>query len=566
MTRAGLALLALLALLAGAIYASLPPRGVALSVPNDAAASGVRGAMHVHTRRSDGTGTVEEIAAAAARAGLTFVVLTDHADASRERDRPVYISGVLCIDAVEISTDGGHVVALGMARSPYPLGGEARDVVDDVARLGGMSIAAHPGSAKPELRWVEWAAPFDGLEWLNGDSEWRDESPVALARAVLTYPFRRAETLASTLDRPGAIMQRWDVLTARRKVVAVAAADAHAKLPLRGGGDEYDSVGILQVPAYEQVFRTFSITLPDVSLGGDAAADATLVIDAIRRGHVYSSIDAMAAPAVLRFSATRAGVSVGAGDVLPTAPGDVALAIESNAPDNARIVLIKNGLATSVAGPSHMEIVPGAERAAYRVEIQLPAGPGEPPVPWIVSNPVYIGNPAEGTVAPLRPATEFAPQYENGFATDWTVHSSPRSRAALDVVPALGGTQLSMRWALGGTRAESPYAALVMPAGPAFSGYDRLMFTASASVPMRISVQIRIPGGVDGERWHRSVYLDQEARDVTVFFDDMRPKGPTTQRRPVLANVQDVMFVVDTVNTKPGAAGQIWIDDVKYGR
>jgi hypothetical protein len=337
-------------------------------------------------------------------------------------------------------------------------------------------------------------------------------------------------------------------------------------MSLRGGGDEYDSVGVLHLPAYEQIFRTFSITLPDVSLSGDAAADATLVIDAIRRGHVYSSIDAVAAPALLRFSATRAGVRVAAGDVIPTAPGDLELSIESNAPQEARTLLVKNGTATTVAGPLHTETVPAAVRAVYRVEIQVPSGPGEPPVPWIVSNPIYVGNPAEATVAPRRAASEFAPQYENGFATDWTVHSSPRSRAALDVVPALDGTQLSMRWALGGTLAESPYAALVMPAGPAFSGYDRIMFTASASAPMRLSVQIRIPGGVDGERWHRSVYLDEESRDVTVFFDDMRPKGPTSQRRPVLANVRDVMFVIDTVNTRPGAAGQIWIDDVRYGR
>ena len=119
MMRAGLALLALLVLAGAIAYSSLPPRGVPLTVPNDVAVRGVRGAMHVHTRRSDGTGTVEEIAAAASRAGLKFVVLTDHGDASREPDKPVYVSGVLCIDAVEISTDGGHVVALGMARAGH---------------------------------------------------------------------------------------------------------------------------------------------------------------------------------------------------------------------------------------------------------------------------------------------------------------------------------------------------------------------------------------------------------------------------------------------------------------
>src|SRR3712207_7318586 len=45
----------------------------------------------------------------------------------------------------------------------------------DVRRFGGFGFAAHPGSPKADLRWTDWEAPFDGLEWLNADSEWRDE-------------------------------------------------------------------------------------------------------------------------------------------------------------------------------------------------------------------------------------------------------------------------------------------------------------------------------------------------------------------------------------------------------
>src|SRR2546426_4280648 len=39
-----------------------------------------------------------------------------------------------------------------------PICGEARDVVEDVRRLGGFGIAAHPDSPKTELRWREWTA------------------------------------------------------------------------------------------------------------------------------------------------------------------------------------------------------------------------------------------------------------------------------------------------------------------------------------------------------------------------------------------------------------------------
>ena len=194
---------------AGATFALLPPR--AIVIPADAGtARPVRGVLHVHTDRSDGTGTPDTVAAAAARAGLSFVVFTDHGDASAEPSAPVYRHGVLCIDAVEISSDHGHVLALGLPRMPFVVGGAGRDVLEDIARFGGMSILAHPTSARPSLRWTGGDAGFDGVEWLNGDSEWRDEPALALARAAWTYWLRPAESLASLLDRPVEALGLWD--------------------------------------------------------------------------------------------------------------------------------------------------------------------------------------------------------------------------------------------------------------------------------------------------------------------------------------------------------------------
>ena len=92
--------------------------------------AGVRGALHVHTIRSDGSGSVDDVAAAAGRAGLQFVVFSDHGDGRRPVLAPSYRHGVLCIDAVEISSAGGHILAIGLTKATgYPLGGEPRDVI-----------------------------------------------------------------------------------------------------------------------------------------------------------------------------------------------------------------------------------------------------------------------------------------------------------------------------------------------------------------------------------------------------------------------------------------------------
>ena len=552
---------------AGAWYVALPQRARALPPVQGALVPPVRGAIHVHSLRSDGTGDVQAIAAAAARAGLDFVIMTDHGDATREPEPPQYLEGVLCIDAVELSTDDGHVVALGLPRAPYPLAGEARDVVEDISRLGGFAMAAHPGSEKPELQWSDWDTPLDGLEWLNADSEWRDESVWSLARALLTYPIRSTETLVSLLDRPTATMDRWDELTQRRRVVAVAGADAHASIGLRSISEPYGNGRSLHVPAYERMFQVFSNSLPETMFTGDAAADALAVLAAIRGGHVYSTVDGLGGPAAMSFTATSGTVTAAAGDVLPLG-GPVTLRVDVQAPDTVRIELVKDGSLLHTTAGTTLEQIVDAAAAVYRVEIVLPGTPGKPPVPWMVSNPIYVGRDAtEAPTSDTRPrASRFAVQYGNGPATGWSVETSSASLGALDEVPAVDGMQLSLRYALGGTAASNPFAAFVMPADSALPAYDRLMFTAWANRPMRLSVQLREPVGEAGERWQRSVYLDSTPRSVTVYFDDMRPLGVTSRARPTLANVQSVLFVVDTLNTPLGGNGTLWMDDVKYAR
>lgn len=568
-------LLAIIVAIPLAAWLLAPPAARPLTpLPSGLAASPVRGAIHIHTSRSDGTGTVDQVATAAAAAGLKFVILTDHGDATREADQPQYRRGVLAIDAVEISTDGGHVVALGLSRSPYPLTGEPRDVLDDVARLGGFVLAAHPGSAKPELAWTEWDAPIAGLEWLNTDSEWRDESKWLLARTLFSYPVRKAESLAMLLDRPEEVLRRWDTLTLERKLVAVAAADAHARVGLRTVGEPYDRGASIHIPTYEDSFRAFSVSLPDVVLTGDAPADAAAVLAAIRAGHVYSTIDALGGSAALSFTATNGQGMASGGDDLPAA-SPVTLRAHVQAPADAEIVLLKNGAPAATARGGSLEHMAGPERAVYRVEVQLPGSPGAPAVPWIVSNPIYVGLPtpapvtlAPGAATPVRPAADanVAVQYSNGPATGWTIEKSPSSLGAVDVVPAVPGTQLSFRYALGGTQSGSPFAALVMPAGAALAGSHRVMFMGRSDRPMRLSVQLRVPNGPAGERWHRSIYLDTTPRQFTIDVDDLRPRGATTQPRPDLSAVQSVLFVVDTVNAEIGASGQVWLDDVRYGR
>ena len=361
-------------------------------------------------------------------------------------------------------------------------------------------------------------------------------------------------------------MRRWDALTQQRRVVAVAGVDAHARVGVRTVGEPYDTSGSLHFPSYQNSFREFSITLPEVTLTGEAAEDARSVLGAIRAGHVYSTIDALAGPAALRFTASSGSNTASMGDTLAL-DGPVKLRVDAQAPADAHITLLRNGAPIATADGQVLQHAAAAEAAVYRVEVALPGAPGTPPVPWLVSNPIYVGRAPEEPAAVLRPQPrESVVLYDGGPARGWTVEKNASSDAAIDVVGTLGGTQLLLRFAFSGAPSDSPYAAFAMPATPAIATHDRLVFTARANRPMRMSVQLRAPAAGEGERWQRSVYLDQNPRTIQVFFDEFRPLGSTTSPTPALSNVQSVLFVVDTVNTKIGSNGQIWIDDIKYAK
>jgi hypothetical protein len=243
--------------------------------------------------------------------------------------------------------------------------------------------------------------------------------------------------------------------------------------------------------------------------------------------------------------------------------GPVEFRIESNAPPGAQIVLLRDGTIVASSAPPllHEASSPGI----YRAEVRLADAPGQPPVPWVVSNPIYAGeNAVEQPPRRERGEAERVAIYTDGPAPDWRIEKSPGSQGALDVVTRAGGTELSLRYGLG-EQSESPFVAIVAPAGQGMAGFDRVSFRARAAGPMRLSVQLRAPDETRDRRWHRSVYLDDTEQTITVFLAEMTPVGDGSGSLE-LAAVRDLLFVVDTVNNRPRSSGQVWLDEITFAR
>jgi hypothetical protein len=525
----------------------------------------LRGVVHVHTVRSDGSGTVDEVAAAAAAAGLHFIVLTDHGDGTRAPLPPAYRSGVLVIDGVEISTDAGHYVALGLGQAPYRLAGAAADVAADVRRLGGFGFAAHPDSPRAALAWRAWDAPIDGLEWFNLDSEWRDDGTARLLRALIGYPVRPVGAIALTIGDGGRLLKRWAGMAASRRVLGIAAVDAHARLGTEGS---FDSATVsLRAPGYEALFATAQVGVElDARPSGDAARDAAALLRALRGGRFYSVIAARAPLGRLAFTIERGGTTARMGQFLGGSGTPVAT-IEADTPRRVATRIVCDGrLITQTLGDRYSRVLDEeADVRACQAVLGWPGDSIEAFTVWAVSNPIYFRS---GDTEPAAdPPVAARGEVLAAAASSWGVEHAPGSTARVEAAgpaPASpqAATPVRLDYALAPGARASQFAALVSSDIGTLSWARWLRVTLSADAPMRVSLQVREPSPGDPRRWQHSLVIGPEPSTHIVAIADLAPIPPATGPPPVTA-VRSILVVVDTVNTPPGRQGRVVVHEIR---
>lgn len=508
----------------------------------------IAGAIHVHSQRSDGAGTRAAIADAARRAGLRFVIITDHGDGTRAPDAPAYVGGVLCLDGVEVSTNGGHYLAFGMGAAPYPLGGDASAVVEDVRRLGGIGIVAHPDSPREELRWSDPSLPVDGFEWLNADSQFRGAGWRTLAWALGGYALRPGPALARVMASRPAPQEVWRSAAIDRRLIAVAGHDAHGGVTRREEAAE--SRGLLRLPSYEASFQTFSVkALLARAPSGDAMADAGLVLQAIRGGRVYTTLDAVTRPVVVDFRAHAAGAVVEMGGSLASHVGAKLTAV-ATVPPGGRLLLIRDGNveARSAAGGS-LESTAEAP-GVYWIEGRSAGSP----VPWLYTNAIRLGVADVGASAPDVTRSAGLVDLLSAIQGPARVEKDAGSSGHVDS----DGKTSRLRYALRAGAQVSQFVAMAVDLKVP-SRVEEIGFDARASKPTRVSVQLRLPSG---ERWTRSVFVSTASVPFVLPTASLLPAGRSPGGRPDFSTATGVLFVVDLVNALPGSAGEVVVSNI----
>jgi hypothetical protein len=165
--------------------------------------------------------------------------------------------------------------------------------------------------------------------------------------------------------------------------------------------------------------------------------------------------------------------------------------------------------------------------------------------------------------AATRPAAPVAVSRRASIATDlWGAEASTMSISTLrpPAVPD-GVAGLEWQYQLAGGSSAGQYAAVRFPVD-GLVGFERLQLRARTDHPVRLWLQLRASTVGGGERWGRTLYLDQEYRSVEVRLDELEPLGDTSTPSPPLDKIDVVLIVVDTVNTSPGTAGVVQLAEL----
>jgi hypothetical protein len=343
------------------------------------------GAIHIHSKFSDGSGDVREIANLANESGLDFIILTDH-NTLRAKDEGYegFYGNTLLMVGCEINDkeNRNHYIALGISKT-LSTRMPAHKYVKAVKDAGGIGFLAHPHEKRdsmvehPPYPWVAWdIEDFTGIEIWNHMSVWMENLTEQNKFHSFVHPLR------SIGKPPQETLDVWDELNLKRKVTAIGGIDAHAhRLNLLG----FFEVEVFPYKVLYKSIRTYVILRERMVPTKDPALQKKYekaIIEALREGRSFVANYYHGDATGFRFFAESNGEVFDMGDTIPFG-NQVNLRVLTPV-QLGQMKLIYNGRVIDETIGSDIEFVV-SEKGVYRVEIYKD-GKG-----WIYSNHIRIG-------------------------------------------------------------------------------------------------------------------------------------------------------------------------------
>lgn len=341
------------------------------------------GNIHIHSRYSDGSASPGEIAYFAKKAGLDFVIISDHfnLDALYNNEEG-YRDGVLIIIGMEVNDKCNHYLAMSIKECVKNNTDNPQEVIDDVNRQNGIGVIAHPDEKGSPLfhdgqvyEWKDWSVHgFQGIEIWNFTSQWRDGISNFLKgiylliypHAALTGPYKKT-------------LKRWDhYQKSQHFVIATGGSDAHG-IELKFGAFK------IKILPYDVCFRCINMhILCNEKLRKQTSEDKWIVYEAISKGRAWVSYDYFKNSKGFSFIMSDSNQRWGMGNKIEYHEGITARVYT---PYPAKVKLIRNGHEYSKSiGKKHIFSI--NDEGVYRVEAYHRHVMGYRP--WIFSNSIWV--------------------------------------------------------------------------------------------------------------------------------------------------------------------------------
>jgi hypothetical protein len=346
-----------------------------------------KGIIHAHTALGGhSTGTYEELLAGASENKLDFVVMTEHTspnfDSSAIGFRGIQ-KGILFVQGNELSTldDNRFLLVPGAAEAHSFNLQNAPEFVGAAHNSNRLALVTYP------YRFKAWETDFDGIEVFSLHTNAKKMNPVFFFFDVLWsfYPYPEL-TLANYFVRPDEHLNKYDEISAKRKLTLFAGSDAHSNIGFHLFGDDAGNKLInFKFDDYATVFR---LVRTHVLLEKEKQLTQENLLEAIKNGHCFVGFDVLGDTSGFSFTAENATTTVIQGDEINLANG---VKLKAVAPNNARFVIFKNGSKIAESEQTNEFIFDAKEIGTYRTEVYLDSlGSPFDKMPWIISNPVYV--------------------------------------------------------------------------------------------------------------------------------------------------------------------------------
>lgn len=331
------------------------------------------GAIHMHSRYSDGLGKVDTIRNTAKRLGLDFCVLTDHDTLeARTAGYEGYDGELLFLVGSEITcADNSHYLGLGIDEA-LPPGLKPQAVIDQVRKQRGFGVLAHPfdrGSRalKTGYPWKDWGVQgYDAMELWTWLVDW-SENTHTVFHLLAGYIFPQW-----FIDGPNpAAYKRWAEINSHRFLAG------EPPLPIVGSIDAHGFF------AYRRSLRTVHTHVWAPPKTGDADADTRALFAALRSRRAFIANNILHAASGFQFTVEGAHAAYPQSCADITAPAHVTV----QAPKAGEIrIYAGEELVQSLYGThaTYHATAPGT----YRCEVWLKRRGRMHP--WIFSNAVHL--------------------------------------------------------------------------------------------------------------------------------------------------------------------------------